>query len=64
MKRISAFLSLVLVAVTSLVAQIPTDIDVDSGRTDQAIWDNPWYLVLFIAIILIAALLIRRSRKN
>lgn len=64
MKRISAFLSLVLVAVTSLVAQIPTDIDVDSGRTDQAIWDNPWYLVLFIAVILIAALLIRRSRKN
>ncbi len=64
MKRISALLSFILISLTSLVAQIPTDVDVDSGRTDQAIWDNPWYLVLFIAVTLIAAFLIRRSRKK
>ena len=62
-KRHSLILSSLLLPAL-LFSQIPTNVDVDTDSRDIGIWDNPWYVVGLIAIVVVAVLLIRWSRKR
>jgi hypothetical protein len=35
------------------LAQIPTDVDVDTGNNEVEIWSNPLYITLAVVLILI-----------
>ena len=47
-----------------LFAQIPTNVDVDTGKRDLSIWENPWYILGLITIVAVAIIILRWRRKR
>ena len=47
------------------LAQIPTDVDVDTGNNEVEIWSNPLYVTLAVAliVILIGFIIFKNRRK-
>lgn len=63
MKKWIMLLMMLPVSIASW-AQFPTDVDVDTGRRDISIWDNPLYIGALVAVVVAAVVIIRWNRKR